>query len=295
MSDADNQNLASATVSISSGFFAGDTLNFTDQNGITGSYNSGTGVLTLTGSASVGNYQTALRSITFSSTSDNPTNFGTDTSRTISWTANDGALNSTAATSTVNITAVNDAPVVTAGATVSYTEQGTAVVLDRRPDGERCRQHDAGERHGVDHRGPLRRRHAELHQPERHHRQLQRGTGVLTLTGSDSLANYQTALRSITFSSTSDNPTNFGTDTSRTISWTVNDGTANSTAATSTVHVTAVNDAAGSHVAARGSYHRGSDRRRRCRPAADGERRRQHEPCRAPRCRSPAASSPAIR
>ena len=39
------RNLASATVSISSGFFTGDTLNFTNQNGITGSYNSGTGVL----------------------------------------------------------------------------------------------------------------------------------------------------------------------------------------------------------------------------------------------------------
>ena len=59
------QNLASATVSISSGFFAGDTLNFTNQNGITGSYNSGTGVLTLTGTRRVANYQAALRSITF--------------------------------------------------------------------------------------------------------------------------------------------------------------------------------------------------------------------------------------
>ncbi len=90
VSDADNTTLAGATVSISAGFFAGDTLNFTDQNGITGSYDSGTGVLTLTGSASVANYQTALRSITFSSASDNPTSFGANTSRTISWTANDG-------------------------------------------------------------------------------------------------------------------------------------------------------------------------------------------------------------
>ena len=76
LSDADNTTLASATVSITSGFFAGDTLNFTNQNGISGSYDSSTGVLTLTGSASVANYQAALRSITFSSPSDNPTNFG---------------------------------------------------------------------------------------------------------------------------------------------------------------------------------------------------------------------------
>ena len=40
VSDADNTTLAGATVSISSGFFAGDTLNFTNQNGITGSYDA---------------------------------------------------------------------------------------------------------------------------------------------------------------------------------------------------------------------------------------------------------------
>ena len=173
VSDADNTTLASATVSITSGLFAGDTLNFTNQNGISGSYDSGTGVLTLTGSASVANYQAALRSITFSSTSDNPTNFGADTSRTISWQVNDGALDSTAATSTVNITAVNDAPVVTAGATVELHRAGHGRRARFRPDAERRRQHDAGKRHGIDQLRLLRRRHAELHQPERHHRQLQ--------------------------------------------------------------------------------------------------------------------------
>ena len=47
----------------------GDTLNFTSQNGITGSYNSGSGVLTLSGSATPAQYQTALQSVTFSTTS----------------------------------------------------------------------------------------------------------------------------------------------------------------------------------------------------------------------------------
>ena len=47
---------------------AGDTLNFANQNGITGSYNSGTGTLALTGSATPAQYQTALQSITFSTT-----------------------------------------------------------------------------------------------------------------------------------------------------------------------------------------------------------------------------------
>jgi hypothetical protein len=53
--------LAGAMVAISAGFLAGDTLNFTNQNGITGSYNASIGVLTLTGSASLANYQAVPR------------------------------------------------------------------------------------------------------------------------------------------------------------------------------------------------------------------------------------------
>ena len=65
VTDADNTNLASATVSITANFVTGeDVLGFTNQNGITGSFNAATGVLTLTGSATVANYQTALRSVT---------------------------------------------------------------------------------------------------------------------------------------------------------------------------------------------------------------------------------------
>ncbi len=88
--------LAGATVSISSGFFSRRHADsFTNQNGITGSYNTATGVLTLTGTDD-GRATTRRRcdSITFSSPSDDPTSFGTDTSRTITWTVNDGALKS---------------------------------------------------------------------------------------------------------------------------------------------------------------------------------------------------------
>ena len=55
-------------MTISSGTLqTGDTLNFTNQNGITGSYSGG--VLTLSGSATPAQYQTALQSVTFSTTS----------------------------------------------------------------------------------------------------------------------------------------------------------------------------------------------------------------------------------
>ena len=43
---------------------------------------------------------------------------------------NDGAANSTAATSTVNVTWINDALIVSVGGTASDVEQGTPAVLD---------------------------------------------------------------------------------------------------------------------------------------------------------------------
>src|SRR5205823_1256311 len=66
VSDPDDTNLESARVRVSSGFQSGDDLVFVDQNGISGTYNTGTGVLTLTGTASVSDYQAAVRSIKFS-------------------------------------------------------------------------------------------------------------------------------------------------------------------------------------------------------------------------------------
>jgi hypothetical protein len=115
VADADSANLTGAAVSIGTGRVTGDALGFATQNGITGSYDGATGVLTLSGAATVADYQTALRSITFSSTSDDPTS----SARTISFVVNDGAgANnlSAAATTTVNVTPVNDAPVFSAPA-----------------------------------------------------------------------------------------------------------------------------------------------------------------------------------
>ncbi|WP_294356828.1 VCBS domain-containing protein [uncultured Sphingomonas sp.] len=119
LSDVDNTTLAGAQVAINGNFSAGDQLNFINQNGITGSYNTATGVLTLSGTASIDAYQAALRSITYSTTSENP---GTQ-DRTINFTVNDGSLNSTAASSTVQVTAVNDAPTVTIAGLTGATEQ----------------------------------------------------------------------------------------------------------------------------------------------------------------------------
>jgi len=97
LTDVDNATLAGATVSIGN-FQAGDQLNFTNQNGITGSYADG--VLTLSGSASVAQYETALESVTFSSSS------GVHIDRTVSFSVSDGTVTSAADTATVNVSEV---------------------------------------------------------------------------------------------------------------------------------------------------------------------------------------------
>ncbi|HKP80856.1 MAG TPA: Ig-like domain-containing protein, partial [Pyrinomonadaceae bacterium] len=117
VTDADSADLTGATVSITAGFVsAQDTLAFTNQLGITGNYNSGSGVLTLTGTTTVANYQTALRTVTYANSSDNPT-----ASRTIQFSVTDG-FTIGSATRGIDITAVNDAPVNTVPAAQTTTE-----------------------------------------------------------------------------------------------------------------------------------------------------------------------------
>ena len=125
VADADTANLTGATVSIGTANST-ERLAFTAGNGITGSYNNGTGVLTLTGTSSVANYQTALRSVTYQDTGDNPT-----AARTITFTVNDGAAASAPATKNITIAVQNDAPqVTTTAATTGYTEQDAPMVID---------------------------------------------------------------------------------------------------------------------------------------------------------------------
>ena len=379
VSDADNPTLGSATVSISGGLLAGDTLaaNLTGT-AIAQSYNPATGVLTLSGSDTLAHYQQVLDSVAFSSSSQNPTSFATDNSRTISWVVNDGTVNSTTANTTVNVTAVDQAPVIgNVSGTVS-TAQNTAVAI-AAPTGS-VTDVDASAtdlllatlsvahgtlspignlagltivngqngsngvlsftgtqaaitqaiESGVTYTPTLNYNGADqlsIAVNDQGHtgtggpqttiasiaitvatdqapvlgnvapsasyteaaapvtlssgltvsdadnptlasatvsisggllagdtlaanltgtaiaQSYNPATGVLTLSGSDTLAHYQQVLDSVAFSSSSQNPTSFATDNSRTISWVVNDGTVNSTTANTTVNVTAVDQA----------------------------------------------------
>ncbi|MGP8207611.1 MAG: sulfurtransferase, partial [Acidimicrobiales bacterium] len=111
---------ASGTITIGAGFHSGDTLSFTNisaslYGNISASYNSGTGVLTLTSSgasATDAQWADALTAVTFATSA-------TAGPRTVSFIVNDGTDNSLPATKTVDVSA---APVVTtSGGSTSFT------------------------------------------------------------------------------------------------------------------------------------------------------------------------------
>src|SRR6185369_13146006 len=132
--DLDNATLASGTVSITTNFAAGqDVLGFTNvpatMGNIAGVYNAATGVMTMTSAgatATTAQWQAALQSVTYSNSSDTPSVLA----RTVSYRVNDGALNSNIVTSTINVTAVNDAPVLATGSVLAYTENQAATAIN---------------------------------------------------------------------------------------------------------------------------------------------------------------------
>jgi hypothetical protein len=107
VSDTDSPNLSGATVTISTNYQASeDQLVFINQNGITGSYNTGTGILTMTGAASVATYQAALRSVQYQNADANDASTVT---RTVSFNVVDNAsVGSNTVTRNITVTAALD-------------------------------------------------------------------------------------------------------------------------------------------------------------------------------------------
>jgi VCBS repeat-containing protein len=260
--DVDDANVTGATVTISAGLTLGDVLGLTESGGVTGVYTAGTGTLVLSGTATKAVYETVLRSVTFVSTSEDPTSISA--TRTITFAVTDqnaslgpnGVLTGSI-TRVIDVTAVNDAPVLVATATaLAYSESAgraasvanpvTAIdpnlalsdVDDTQMAGATVTIASglvAGDVLGFANQNGI-------------SGSYNAGTGVLTLSGTASVANYQAALRSVTYSTTSDNPTADG-QVSRTIQFAVTDansdgvGAQTSTVVTRTIDITAVNDA----------------------------------------------------
>ncbi|MCO4783977.1 MAG: hypothetical protein KC646_16740, partial [Candidatus Cloacimonetes bacterium] len=264
ITDVDDSNIESATITLTD-TKPGDHLDFSKLPvGITGSQTTVAGniVITLEGTSTLSDYQDAVKSIEYSSTSADPTgnNEGNDfDTRTISVVVNDGNLDSNTAISTINIELSNDAPVldldgndstkngfdfettysegtnpisigdtdlritdldhseiIRAKIVITDTKAGDTLDTSNLPDGIVASE-------SLDESGNI----------------------VVSLQGKKTLEEYQEAIKSIEYSSTSEDPSdniNGNNFVTRTIEVTVNDGREDSNTATTVINITPVND-----------------------------------------------------
>ena len=237
MSDPDDTTLDHATVRIPvdpgeggedpTATQDGDELLFTDQNGISGSYDNLTGTLTLSGEASVANYQAALRSVRYRNLSDtNP-----PPTKDVEFIVNDAGSDSALATKQICISGggagdnnkpigetseggldyiENDGPLpvdggffvtdadstTLIGATIKFTvsqppedEEGNPIgdpVNSFAPDEDEL-AYSGGEESPI----------TGSYDDE---------NGILTLSGTATLAEYEAAIRSVTYENSSEDP-----------------------------------------------------------------------------------------
>lgn len=226
VTDGDDTHMSGATVKINSPV-AGDTLTaVTTGTGITAVYDAGSGILTFSGTDTKEHYQQVLQSVTFSSTSDDPTVNATRTTRNVTWSVTDNnSEHAETATADTVLTVVpqTDNPVVTAGGTRSYTEMAGPIVVESGltlTDVDDTHMSGASVSIGNFVAGDML---TAVTDGTGISASYDVATGVLTLTGTDTKEHYQQVFRTVTYSSTSVDPTLNNLQTSRTITWKVTD------------------------------------------------------------------------
>jgi hypothetical protein len=254
ITDADSTTIQSARIQIAINRQSDDVLSIAETlpAGITASpYNPSTGLITLTGSASLANYQTALRQVVYSNPDTTP--FTGD--RIIQVTVNDGTHDSNVGTTYMHVVApppnvppaldldANNSTTPGANYLTGFTDGGPAVAIvdtdvlvTDSDDTELTSATVTLTNHDTDdvlvfNGAPPPGITASPYNPL---------TGILTLTGTASLAAYQTALQQITFDNTGTTPST----ATRAIDIVVNDGASNSNTAHALIQVEVVNDSA---------------------------------------------------
>jgi hypothetical protein len=239
ITDPDDGQLAGASVYFNGGYFENeDSLYVSPIPGIAAAFDTTNGIMALSGDASIADYQLVLRSIGYRNVSSDPTN----SPRTISVVVDDGTDNSIPVSRVITIGTVNDPPVITLVQTnpLDYIENAPALVLDNAltvSDADNLNISSAKVKiasgyvagqdtlaTGVVPPGIL----SSFNVPD----------GELRLSGVRPSADYQAALRAVTYINTSDNPD----ATMRVIALTVNDGADDSNGATISINVIPQND-----------------------------------------------------
>jgi hypothetical protein len=220
IADADSVTLSGATIQIVGNYTVGqDRLTFVNSASVTTSFDSVTGTLTLSGTRSLSDYQTMLQSVAYTNIHNNPNT----ATRTVKFTVSDEVANvSNSVTRDISITAVNDASVLMGIETTPLTYvanspaapiSSTIAVTD--PDsnsltGATIRisgNYQAGE-DILSFTNTLKLTAT-----------WNATTGTLTITGSDTVSNYRTALRSVMYRNSSVTPVQL----TRTVSFQVSD------------------------------------------------------------------------
>jgi uncharacterized delta-60 repeat protein len=247
ITDSDSPTLTQATVQISANYQNGqDVLALTlPRAGITSAtFNTVTATLTIVGTGTLAQWTDALRAVTYFNSSDTPNN----SIRTVTFQVSDGANLSNTVTRNINVLAINDAPSLTSSSVtgfLDYTEGSGAVVLN--PDGYLIADPDnttltsatisiTGNYQNAEDRLNLAPLPTGITSAN-----FVFATGVLTIIGNGTLAQWQTALAQVTYQNISANPNT----TARTVSIRVNDGGATnnlSNIVTHTINILPIND-----------------------------------------------------
>jgi HSP20 family molecular chaperone IbpA len=249
IADSDSTNLSQVTVTLVSPPDGASELLAATTTGTPITANFAGGVLTLSGAATVAQYQQVLRTVTYTNSSNNPT----AGSRTINVVASDGTNNSAVATATIGVTAANDAPALdldaddSSGQTggnfaASFTEGGGPVAV-AGTDATLTDLDSANLTSLTVTITNLQNGASEVLSANAGATGINvayvSATGTLNLTGTATVAQYQQVLRTVTYNNTADDP---GL-TARSITFVANDGSADSNTATTTLSVSAANDA----------------------------------------------------
>ena len=206
--DQDSDNWTGATITISGNYQSNqDVLGFTNTSKITSSWNANTGTLTLTGVDSVSNYRTALHNVYYHNTSGSP---NTALTRTVGFQVSDGQLSSTVVSRDVTVVANSASPVLSGfNPTETFVKGGAQLVvapnlvvmspgsLNISTASVSVANWQAGDRLEFSNSYALQHTFTE---------DLVGHTAVLTITGNETAAHYQTMLRSVEFWNVAGNP-----------------------------------------------------------------------------------------
>jgi gliding motility-associated-like protein len=224
VSDADDTVLASAEIGFSAGTYVAseDRLSATGTANIAVTFDSTAGVLRLTGTATLAEYETVIRSVTYNNLQGASAN---DATRTLTVKVSDGENDSNIATITLNVITttpppVNSPPVIT-GTAATFWASGEVAINGNLVLTDPNDTTFVGATVTIASGAVLNEDELLFTSQNGITGNYDSNTGQLTLTGTSLITNYQAALRSVRYTNKSATPATGD----RSITFAVNDGT----------------------------------------------------------------------